>query len=130
MLVGQDDRNNWVKVVVSHASLMAISDRNRAAKDPRTAIESWRSNWEAKARGARFPKKPDKNVRFGPFRGKGYKKLGGKVGPFPASFQCMVTDKSNWRTQVSIETRGDGEKVFRKQLKAFFKSLKVDYKLD
>ena len=130
VLIGQDDQNNWVKVDITHASLLAIGDRNKAVKDPRTAIESWRSNWEAKAKGARFPTKPDKNVRFGPFKGKGYKNLGGKVGPFAGSFRCAVTDKSNWRTRVSVETRGEGEKIFRTQLKQFFKSLKVDYKVD
>ena len=126
ILYGQDERNNWAKVVIAHFNHQKLSEQRQRPQDAKTVCNSWRSNYESKMRGAKIPSKPQA-MRLGPFSGKGFKRLAGKVEKFPGSFSGLVADKSQWRTQITVETRGD-PKTFEKRIKAFFKSLKVKYK--
>lgn len=129
LLVAQDGRNNWVRILVYHMNLTAWGDDhpNKILGTGRKDIcETWRSNWTAKARGVRRMRKP-RSVRLGrDVDGDGYKFVEGEVEGFRGTFTGVVTTESTWRNFLEMETRGNGDRVFKDGIRDFFRSLRLE----
>ena len=124
---GQDNKNNWIKIQMHHENANRISEQQKQFAPPTQDFDTWKSNWESKARGAKIPRKAQSvnlGIR-GLGSGKGYKKLTGKIEGHAGTFTGFRVVKKGWRTIVTVETRGTGDKIFAKQAKALFKSLKI-----
>jgi len=128
IIVAQDESNNWAKITLVHSSMKAAGDANKVLVDKKQIFEGWKSGWESKARGAKFPAKP-KSVSWGRTRGKGAKLLEGEVQDWPATFSAFLIEKSGWRTQITVDTQGSNPLRFEKELDQFFKKLKLNYKV-
>jgi len=126
-LVAQDENNNWVEIQFFHLNANAAGEEHKQLVSKKQVAEGWKSNWESKARGVKMPVKP-RSVKLGPIRGDGYDSVEGTVADFRGTFTAVLMDSKGWRTQVEMETRGDGDKVFEDGIKDFFKSLKIDFK--
>jgi len=123
MAVAQDKRNNWVRILMYHANMNALSEQQKRPPTKKEAYLEWKSNWESKARGVKMKPKIGK-VKLGRVRGNGFAYIEGTVEKFRGTFSAVLFDKSGWRTVIEMETRGEGEKVFEGEIKQFFKSLK------
>ncbi|MHC4163074.1 MAG: hypothetical protein ACYSUM_13170 [Planctomycetota bacterium] len=123
MIVAQDKGNNWVKIFFAHQNANALGERQKKYPPKKQQYTEWKSNWESKARGVKMKAKPSK-VSLGKVRGDGYAFVEGSVEKFRGTFTALLFDKSGWRTFIEMETRGQGDKVFEKSIKQFFKSLK------
>ena len=123
MLVAQDGKNNWVRILVAHLNANALGEQRKQYRSKKENYAEWKSNWESKARGTKMKAKPGK-VTLGKVRGDGYAFVEGTVEKFRGTFTGVLFDKSGWRTYITMETRGYGDKVFEKSIKGFFKSLK------
>jgi len=124
VIVAQDENNRWFQLIMSHISHRAAGDQNKVAEDKNVRLESWKSNWESKARG----KGAKRTTKFaiGQVRGEGYKDLEGEVNGWPATFTAVVGDKpSGWRTYVEIETRGGFGEKYEKEIKALLRGIKL-----
>ena len=111
-----------------HSSMRAAGDAQKVLVDKKQVFEGWKSSWESKARGAKFPSKV-KSVKWGRTRGKGAKLLEGEVQDWPATFSAFLIEKSGWRTVIEVETRGKNPLRFEDELDHFFKKLKLNYKV-
>ncbi|MHC4341614.1 MAG: hypothetical protein ACYSX0_15565, partial [Planctomycetota bacterium] len=118
----QDELNNSVVI-----HMFGLSSRAGKLRDKKEDFETWKSNWESKARRTKVPRKT-KKFNLGGLRGEGYRELEGVVDDFPASFTGLLQEKKGWRTIVTVETRGDGHVVFEDALKKLFKSMKFTAK--
>jgi hypothetical protein len=129
LVVAQDAKNNWVKIYIHHMNLTAWGDDHPnkiLGKGRKDICETWRSNWTSKARGVKRMKKP-RSVRLGrSVDGDGYKLVEGEVEGFRGTFTGVATQESTWWSFFEMETRGDGDKVFKNGIKAFFRSLRVE----
>lgn len=123
----QDDKNNWIKIIIHHSCAMQLSEKNMKFGTRDVAYDSWKSNFESKARGVKVPRREQSvNLHIrGLGSGKGYKQLVGDVEGHRATLTGYLRDKSGWRHVITIETRGDGDKVWEKQTKDFFRSLRI-----
>jgi hypothetical protein len=128
VVVAQDAQNRWFKM-----TLQAVS--KRAANETKggnvqldwsfdTELESWKSNWESKARGAKVPRKAQ-TVKIGNIKGKGYKELKGEVEGWPGTFMACVGDEEQWRCIIEVEMRGGFAKEYRKPVKKLLRSLRI-----
>lgn len=123
MVVAQDKNNNWVQIIIYHGNANALGERQKKFRPKKAKYAEWKSNWESKARGVKMKDKPRK-VSLGKVRGDGYELVEGTVEKFRGTFTGLLFDKSGWRTFVEMETRGQGDRVFEKEIKEFFKRLK------
>ncbi len=123
-LGAQDDKNNWMFIAITAENANRIGEKNMEFEDKSVTFDTWRSNWESKARLSKIPRKPQ-SVTLGPIRGKGYKLLTGNVENFRGTFTGSLTTIKGWRVTATVETRGRGYDVFEKQMKTFFKKLKI-----
>ena len=126
IVYAQDGANNWVQIIITNSNAKKVSEEGKRLRSPEGEAETWRSNWSAKARGTKVPKKVQK-FSLGKIRGKGFRDMVGKVDGFPGTFTGIVSDKfpgKSWRTRVSVETRGDAT-VWTEALKAFFRKIKA-----
>jgi len=121
-VVAQDEFNNSVVI-----HMFGLSSRAGKLRDKKEDFETWKSNWESKARRTKVPGKTRK-FNLGGLRGEGYRELEGVVDDFPASFTGLLQEKKGWRTIVTVETRGDGHVVFEDAIKKLFKSMKFKAK--
>jgi hypothetical protein len=121
-VVAQDELNNSVVI-----HMFGLSSRAGNLRDKDEEFETWKSNWESKARRSKVPRKT-KKFSLGGLRGEGYRDLGGIVDEFPATFTGLIQEKKGWRTIVTVETRGEGNVVFEDALKKLFKSMKFKTK--
>jgi len=128
ILVAQDDKHNWAKIIIVHSSAKALGDQKKVFGDKKETFATWKSNWESKARGKKVPVKA-KKVTWGKAKGKGYKLLRGEVSNWPGTFTGIIVEKSGWRTIIEVETRGQNADRFLKDIEAFFKKLKLNYKV-
>jgi len=125
-VVAQDGNNGWVWIKVLARSSKELGS-NQSFEDKKKVFETWISNFESQARGAgRMPKKPEK-VKVGNLDGDGCE-LEGKITGFHATEVNMVTDKSGWRIQFELKTRGSGAKTFADGIKTFLKRFKATKK--
>ncbi len=127
---GQDAKNNWIEIQMSHASHNQAGERNRVLREKKLQFGEWATQWDSKARGTKIPRKPQSvNLRIkGIGAGKGYKKLEGKIEGHRGTFAGFLKDKKGWRHFITIESRGDGDKVFEAAIKALFKSMRISVK--
>jgi len=126
VVVAQDSKNRWLKMTVNAVSKRARNSLKPANTDlnwsPNGTLETWKSNWESRARGDRV--RDDKNIRIGRLKGKGYE-LEGEIEGWPATFTCLVGDESQWRVLIEVETRGGFAKEYRKEMRQLMKSLRM-----
>jgi hypothetical protein len=123
LVFAQDKGNNWVRIMVNHLNANALGEQRKQYRTKQENFAEWKSNWESKARGAKMKEKGGKVV-LGKVRGDGYAFVEGTVEKFRGTFTGVLFDKSGWRTYIEMETRGQGDKVFEKEIKTFFKKLK------
>jgi hypothetical protein len=125
VLLAQDKRNNWVRIIIENVSAKRAGEEGKTLGDKREIVATWKSNWESKARGNKMPRRSERFSLGRIPKGEGYKLLEGKVEKFQSTFTGLVSDKSSWRYIVTMETKGDGYKVFEDGITAFFKSIKT-----
>jgi len=126
VVYAQDGENNWLQIIVTNSNAKKVSEEGKRLGSPEEEAQTWRSNWSAKARGTKVPKKVQK-FSLGKIRGKGFRDMTGTVSGFPGSFTGILSDKfpgKSWRTRVSVETRGDAT-VWTDALKVFFRKIKA-----
>jgi hypothetical protein len=125
-VVAQDANNGWVWIRVLAQSSKSLPS-NTQFIEKKKVFESWISNFESQARGTgRLPKKPQK-IRVGSLDGDGCE-LEGKIAGFHATEVNMVTDKSGWRIEFELKTRGTGAKTFEEGIKTFLKKFRATKK--
>jgi len=127
LIVAQDGENRWFTLTINAVSKRATGDKKGGNvaldwsfdKD----LDSWKSNWESKARGSKVKK--EKNVRIGNIKGKGWEGLEGEIDGWPATFTCCVGDEEGWRNLIEVETRGGFAKKYGKDIKKLLKSIRI-----
>jgi len=123
---GQDDRNNWVRIVMAHENNSRLGEQRRRLGSKKLVFEQWKSNWESKARGTRMRGERRVSLRIrGLGSGKGYHEVEGKVDGHRGTFTGYLKRKSTWRHTITIETRGKGDEVFEDAIEDLFKSMRI-----
>ncbi|MCZ6573675.1 MAG: hypothetical protein O7C98_10980, partial [Planctomycetota bacterium] len=123
MLAGQNAAFDSVTIIVSAGHRADLPPRTKFAPR-RQEFDGYRSNWANLAtRTGKLQKKP-KDAKFGNVKVDAFY-FTGKVDGFPAARTQFYGIKKGWRFSVRIDYRGNGKKVFEKQVKAFLKSVKL-----
>jgi len=128
IIVAQDENNNWATIRFQHFNAKKAGEERKNMPDKKGIYAGWKSEWESKARGSKVPTKP-KKFSWGKAKGSGYKLLAGEVQGWPGTFSGVLVEKSGWMTIIRVETQGQDAKRFLKDLDAFFKKLKFNYKV-
>ena len=127
-LVAQDANNHWVDIKVFHENKLATGEQNSSLVHRNVMTKRWGDYWKGLVPDATTPKKAQ-SVKLGRLRGKGLQTLTGQINGWRATYTALMFAKSNWQTYVTMETRGDADVVFKKEIKAFFNSLRFTYKV-
>ncbi|MHC4938372.1 MAG: hypothetical protein ACYTHK_05335 [Planctomycetota bacterium] len=122
-IVAQDSKNRWFKLELYHLHKQALAQKNQQPQEKDVEFESWKSNWESKARGKSI-KKTDKWT-IGGVKFEGYKELEGDVEGWAGTFTAGLGDAKGWRHFIEIETRGGFAEEYKKQVKAVLKGIKL-----
>ncbi|MHC4848251.1 MAG: hypothetical protein ACYTEG_07340 [Planctomycetota bacterium] len=122
-IVAQDSKNRWFKLELYHVNKQALAQKNLKPQDKDVEFESWKSNWESKARGKTIKK--TSKFSIGGVGFEGYKQLEGDVEGWAATFTAGLGDSKGWRHFIVIETRGGFAEVYKKQIKAVLKGIKL-----
>ncbi|MHC4452385.1 MAG: hypothetical protein ACYS0E_19965 [Planctomycetota bacterium] len=122
-IVAQDSKNRWFKLELYHMNKQALAQKQRKPQDKDVEFESWKSNWESKARGKAIKK--TSKFSIGGINFEGYKELKGDVEGWAATYTAGLGDSKGWRHFIEIETRGGFGAEYKKQIKAVLKGIKL-----